>query len=714
MLKNSALKQSLAKLFSPKAIAIYGVSSDTRKIGSTILTNLITSGYQGKLFPINPKYETLFGYRCYPDAKSIPHKVDLAIMAIPAEFSEFVLKDCHKKKIKNLVIISAGYKETGEEGIVLEKKLQDLAAQYEINIVGPNCLGLIVTEAKMNASFAATSATEGDIAFMSQSGAVCTAMLDMANARNLGFSHFVSMGNKANLNENNFLDYWLKSEKVKVIGAYLEEFEDGLDFCLIKEKLKIEKPVLVLHPGHTDAAQKAISSHTGSLAGSAEVIGAALKKHGITLVETLDQLYGTMMTFSWSTLPKGKRIGIITNAGGPGIVATDVIIDQGLVLAELTDETKTALASVLPKTASVNNPVDIIGDAMTDRYQHALEVLLHAPEVDSILLILTPQRVTQIEDTAKLLISLKNKTGKPVIPVFIGGTYVAAGLKRMFDNKVVGFDSLDLAVYSLRKATEYGNYLKSKNTGGKGTLTSIGKKRNVELESVAKELRPLAESKVKDLLESYGFTLPKTAIVVHTLEEGLASLKTIGFPVVIKATTEDIVHKTDFKAIYTNIDNEKDFTKALTELQKNIYEKTGRDHPPVLLQEQVMANEELFIGIKRDGNAEVYEKEGKGFGHLVLFGKGGINTEVYKDISSDILPLSEKDINRMISATKVSQIINGVRGAKPLAKKRLLETILLIQKLVYSYPEIAEIDFNPVMITEKDCYMVDAKIFLKA
>lgn len=711
MLKQTALKHNLAKMFAPKAIAIYGVSTDTRKIGSTILTNLITSGYEGKLFPINPKYSSIFGYRCYPDAQSIPFKVDLAIMAVPAEFSEIVLKDCAKRKIKNLVIISAGYKEVGGTGVELEQKLQKLATKYEINILGPNCLGLIVTDSKMNASFAATSAAPGDIAFMSQSGAVCTAMLDMANARNLGFSHFVSLGNKAVLDENSLLEYWLPSQRVKVIGAYLEEFTDGLDFCALQDKLNTHKPVIVLHPGHTTAAQKAISSHTGSLAGSAQVIGAALKKHGITLVDTLDQLYGAMMSLAWNKIPQGKRVAIITNAGGPGIIATDALVDAGLVLAELSEATKTALQSKLPSTASVHNPVDIIGDAMSDRYQHALEVLMNAPEVDSILLILTPQRVTQIEDTAKLLVSLKNKTGRPIVPVFIGGSYVAAGLKRLYDNKIVGFDSLDLAVDALKRTTEYGLYLQTKKRQ-QYKLSDISKTRPVELGRIPTNLSALAEVRVQELLTKFGFTLPQ-AMVVRNLEEALKAAAKINYPLVIKATTEDVVHKTEFKAIYTNITNEAQLTKALTQLQEGIYRTTGRDYPPVLMQAQIQAEEELFIGVKRDGRANVYTKEGKGFGHLILFGKGGIHTEIYKDIVSDVIPMSEQEVKDLIDSTKVSAIINGVRGSSALAKKQLVETIKNIQRLVYSYPEIAEVDFNPVMITKQACYLVDAKIFVQ-
>jgi acetyl coenzyme A synthetase (ADP forming)-like protein len=704
------MNTNLAKLFAPKSIAIYGVSRDTSKIGSTIFANLLSSGYMGKLFPINPKYSELYGHTCYPKIKNVPHRVDLAIMAIPAEFAPEVVKDCAAKGVKNLVIISAGFSEVGEVGKELELKLGKLAEKHELNILGPNCLGLIVPEANMNASFAPANVAPGDVAFMSQSGAVCTAMLDVANHLNFGFSHFVSIGNKLNVNENDFLSYWLNSEKVRVIGAYLEEFADGYDFISTKERKGIEKPVVVIHPGKSAEARAAISSHTGSLAGSDELIDAALEKKGITRVNTISEAFSAMMAFSWGKLPKGKRVGLVTNAGGPGIIATDILVANGLEMPKLSEELSAQLAAVLPATAGLHNPIDVLGDANAERYRLAIELLEASDEVDIVIVLLTPQLVTQIEDTAKLLINLYKHSTKTILPVFLGGRYVNAGVQRLVDNRIPAVTDLEIAGFVLNKMYKYAQYLKQRHKVLQ--LSELKQAHKRELHAGA-ELKTLPETAVQQLLNDFGFTLPRSA-VVRNLEEALAAAKEIQYPLVLKATTEDIVHKTDFKALYVGIENDTALAKALTDLQGNIYKHTGRDYPPVLMQQMVKAEEELFIGAKRDGAADVYSKNGRGFGHLLLFGKGGIYTEVYQDISRVLLPASVKQLESVVTSTKVYKVIAGARGKKPLAQKALLDTIHKLQSLLLTYPEIAEVDFNPVMLTHKHSYVVDAKLFVKA
>lgn len=708
-------------MFSPRGIAVYGVSRDTNKIGSTIFTNLIASHYKGRLVPINPKYDEVFGYKCYPKATAIPYRIDLAIMAVPAELCLGIVKDCAKKKIKNLVIISAGFKEVGEAGAVLEAKLQKLAAELDVNILGPNTLGLITAESEMNASFSAANILAGDIAFMSQSGAICTAMLDLANSRNLGFSHFVSIGNKIDITENDLLEYWLASEKVKVVGGYIEEFADGYDFVNLKSKLGVEKPIVIMHPGVSAAAQSAMSSHTGSLAGSSAVISTSLKRAGITQVNTISESYAALTAFNWTKLPAGRRIGVITNAGGPGIIATDLIEKYNLQLAEISTEAQAELAKALPAAASLSNPIDVIGDAMANRYQHALTVLLAQENVDAVVVILTPQLVTQIEDTAKLIINLSKSASKPIIPVFVGGRYVQAGLQRLADNRIAAFDELDLAVSTFARLCDYSEYLKVRKKSTIDLSELKGKRRPDLVEGTSTQLKPLPESVVESMLHQFDITTPVSGIVrswedaegflAYNLKEwGLKKL----YPLVIKATSEDILHKTDFKAIYLDIMNEADFKHKLTKLQEAIYMATKREYPPILVQQQIRAEEELYIGVKRDGGSDVYSSQGKGFGHMLLFGKGGIHTEVYRDIASDMLPLTEKEILKLINTPKVAQILNGVRGSKPLAIKKLGELIMNLQRLVVTYPEIAEMDINPVMITQKNCYVVDAKILVKA
>jgi acetyl coenzyme A synthetase (ADP forming)-like protein len=700
--------KSLSKTFAPNSIAIYGVSQDTRKVGSTILANLQRGGFTGKIFPINPNYQELFGYTCYPKASVIPHRVDLAVMAIPGQFYKQVLEDCNQKKIKNLVIISAGFSEVGEEGKAMEDDIKKLADKYEIDVLGPNCLGLLVSSSNLNLSFAANDIYPGDIAFFSQSGAVCTALLDMAQVSHLGFSHFVSIGNKVDINENDLLPYWLQSNKVKVIGGYLEEFDDGYDFITAKAKLKVEKPIVLLKPGKSEQAAEAITSHTGSLAGSDDVISAALEKHGITRVSDLDEMHSTLMAFSWFNHLEGNRVAILTNAGGPGIIGTDLVESSGLELATLSADTKRRLAKVLPPTANTHNPIDVVGDALADRYLNALLILEEEKNVDTIVLILTPQLVTQIEDTAKGVISFVKNYKKPVIPVFIGGEYVNAGIARLFDNKVPVFTNLTEAISALAKVCKYNEYLARHSKFI--NVKKIVERRKPNLVKDLSSATILPEIDAKGLMEEFEIDYIDTE-VVHTLEEAEAAATKIGYPIVIKASVEQVVHKTDFKAIFTNIHDKKELKEALTQLQENIYKKTKVDHPPVVLQKQAQSGLELFVGIKRDGGVNVYE-DGVGFGHLLLFGTGGIYTEVYQDIANILLPATVDELLSAIKSTKAYRIINGERGLPELHLQKLIAQLRNIQTMVLTYPEIKEMDVNPLILTEKSATIVDAKIFV--
>lgn len=690
---------NLDRIFKAKSIAIYGASTNPEKIGSIIFYNLISSEYEGRIYPINPKYEKINGYKCYKDAASIKDNVDLAIMAIPAEFILDVLADCHKKGIKSLAIISAGFSEAGDEGKILEDKMIYLAEKYGIEIFGPNSLGMVVTGSKMNASFAASNAEEGGIALISQSGAICTSFLDLANVSELGFSHLLSIGNKSMINENHFTEYFLKNKETSVIGAYLEEFQDGNEFINLKNKIGKEKPIVVMSPGVTDAAKDAIKSHTGSLSTSHSVIESALDKYGIMSVNNISQMFNLLMGFEWvNCLPDGNRVGIITNAGGVGILATDALVESGLEIAKLSNETIKKLEEFLPPEAHASNPIDVIGDARTDRYRQALDILADADEVDSIFVILTPQLVTEIEDTAKLLATKMKNIDKPVIPVFLGGEYVQTGIRRLNNNKLLCFNDLNAAVFVLDKITEYADYLDRKVS----LKYSLPKTKTALQRYAGPELAALPEHISQDLADEFELTIPKS-FVVNSAIEAVQKAKKIGYPVVIKASTEDVVHKTDLKAIYLNINDDADLTKKSNKLLKDLMELTKRKDVGFLIQQQVKAEAEVFIGIKRDDS----------FGRIMLFGTGGIYTEVYKDISQAFLPLSKKELTDLVNSANVTKIIDGFRGLPKLAKDSLIANMMKIQKMVLTYPEIAEIDINPAMMTEDKCYLADIKIFVK-
>ncbi|MEP7103156.1 MAG: acetate--CoA ligase family protein [Candidatus Dojkabacteria bacterium] len=718
----------LNSLFNPKSVAIVGVSEDPAKLGSVMLSNLNEGKYKGEIYPVNPKYKELFGYKCYPKVSSIKEDVDCAIIVIPAGVVPEILEDCGIKKVKTAIIISAGFKEVGPVGEELEKRISSIARKYNIRILGPNCLGAIVPKNKINMSFAASHPLEGDIAFVSQSGAFCTAILDMSLQRNVGFSHFVSFGNKIDLNENDFLEDWLEDDEVKVIGGYLEEVDSGLDLVEIYKETDAKKPFIVLKPGESVQAQKAISSHTGSLAGSTEVFQTAMSQAGITTVKDVNQMFNLMMGFSWSKLPQGKKVAIVTNAGGPGIIATDEVIKRGLEMAQISEESKIAMRDLLPPNASLNNPIDVIGDALAERYKAPIDVLMKDKNVDIILVVLTPQLVTQIEDTAKLIINSTKLGDKPIFAVFLGGKYVSFGLQRLYDDKIPAFNDIDQAVDVIAAMEKYSEF-KDSLKGGKNLFNDLIDK-NLEDGKYRKELLQvfeksngneiaLNEELTSKIAVEVGLDLPEylaLKIEKGTFEKFLEFAKG-RYPLVLKTPADVIAHKTDKKAIYLNLKNDKELESAYNELIQTIEKEMSTQGgkiktPSLILQEQIIGAKEVFIGVKRDGDADVYKGRKGGFGHLITFGTGGIYTEIYHDIAYSLVPSSEEEILESFKTTKIFKIIEGARGLPPLNLKAILKAIQAIQKLVIYYPEISSIDLNPVLLNEKRAVCVDLKFFV--
>lgn len=706
----------LDEMFEPKSIAIVGVSQDPSKLGSVILTNLMNAGYKGEIYPVNPKYPEIFGYKSYAKVSEIPANVEMVCIAVPAPFVKDTIEDAGKKGVKAAVVITAGFKETGEDGIKLEKEILEIAEKYGIRILGPNCLGLMTPKAGVNVSFAASNPLEGGVAFLSQSGAFCTAILDMSLEKNLGFSHFVSMGNKSDLDENEIVEYWFDRPEVKVMGAYLEEIANGQKLLEIVNRKKASKPLIIMKPGKTNEAKAAISSHTGSMAGSIQTFQTAMRQAGIIEAEEINHMFNLMMGFSWSNFPKGKNVAVITNAGGPGIMATDSIIENGLKMAKLSDETREKIAKCLPPTASTLNPIDVIGDALAERYKAPIDILVEDENVDSILVILTPQLVTQIEETSKLIINTARLAKKPIFAVFLGGKYVMNGLQRMYDNRVPAFRYINDAVGVLKSMYEFGQLQEqsineSQNRAevlknlGKGQYTEELRReiKNGEMVGISEELSIKLSNEV-------GIDLPRQA-VTYSVEEAVEFARD-KYPVVIKATSDMIAHKTEEKALYLGIEDDEELTANYTRLSNMIKTKFNKENPTILVQEMVKAEEEIFIGANRDGDANAYDENTSGFGHLLAFGKGGIFTEVYKDIEYSLVPASRFDIFEAFKKTKVSQIVRGARGKDPLAMEEVLKTIEAIQKLVILYPDIASVDINPLLLTKNRAVAVDVKIFV--
>jgi len=701
--------KNLDSLFNPKSIAIVGASSDPTKIGSTLLLNVINSGFSGNIYPINPKYEELYGLKCYKNLSSIEENIDVVCIAIPKEFVKEIIKEAAENRVKNAVIITAGFSEVGEEGRELEKDILRIAQTGGLSIVGPNCLGYFSSSAKLNLSFASSTPIAGNVAFLSQSGAFCTALLDMSIPKNLGFSHLVSIGNKSDINEIDLLENFIADERVKVIGMYLEEIKNGIKFVEIAKKST--KPIILLKPGESNEAKEAIASHTGSLAGSKEIIESACSKAGVIKVNSIKELFNTLNFFSFvKNFESIENIAILTNAGGPGIIATDSIVRNTFKLAKLSKSTVEELKANLPTTANTHNPVDVIGDSLADRYKISLDLLEKDENVDAVLVLLTPQKVTQIEETAKAIIQRAIVSEKPILPCFLGEHHLDSAFKLFYENRIPSFIEIEESVQVLVNLRKYERSLANKDEIAESSNKS--RENSSEMQAFVhmnKGSTPIPEELVHSILAEHKVDVPKQR-VVNNLADALDFADKL-YPLAIKALSEDLPHKTELKAVFLNIKDRAELKKRYRELSGNLAKVLNRDNPRILVQEFIESKQQFFIGANRDGDIDVYETK-QGFGHILALGHGGIYTEVYKDIATVLVPASLTELLKALETTKIWKIIKGFRGEEPLAIRELLLTLAKIQDIILSYPEIKSIDINPVLLTRSRAVAVDVKMYI--
>ncbi|MDD4381855.1 MAG: acetate--CoA ligase family protein [Candidatus Dojkabacteria bacterium] len=697
-------------ILNPKSIAIVGASIDAEKIASVILKNLLEGGYNGKIYPINPKYVEIQGRKAYPTIIDVPDNIDMVCIAIPYQFVEEVVDQCVEKNVKTVVIISAGFKEVGGEGEELENRITEKLKNAGIRLLGPNCLGYIDNRAKINLSFARENPGEGDIAFISQSGAFCTAILDMACEKGLGFSHIISLGNKADIHENELMEQLFSDTNVKALALYLEQFTDGKEFVSLSQRAK--KPILLIAPGSSEKAKEAITSHTGSLASSYDTTIAAVKKGNIVLAENSEELFALINLIHINILPKGKSIAIVTNAGGPGIIATDMVEKEGLILADIGEKTQQKLLGILPKETSIKNPIDILGDAKSDRYEDTIKAILDENEIDSILVLLTPQLITEIEETAQKIVEISKTSPKPIYTCFLGGKDIKSGQRILELNRVPFFNDIEEAIHLISKLVKFEEGTnKRKIMDVKEYIKRPKYKKEILRITKDNDITIMPDRLAIKILEEFKIDTPKQAVVTG-IEEG-TDFAALNFPVAIKATAQDLQHKTDFKGLYLDIRTITEFEEKFNELKETLVKVTGNKSSEILIQEMIDSKLEFFIGANREGDSDIYEEKGLGFGHLIAIGLGGIYTEVYKDIKHMLVPEDNMSVEEAIDDTKVSMIINGYRGKPKLAKDRLVDLIIKIQRLLVSYPQIVSMDINPVMLTEDRAVVVDAKFYLK-
>jgi acetyltransferase len=696
------------EILSPSSIAIVGASTNPKGIGTVILQNLISDGYEGKIYPINPKYQEILGKKAYPDVLAIEEDIDQVCIAIPASATEDVVDQCIEKGVKSIVIVAAGFKEIGGDGAKLEERISEKVKEAGIRLLGPNCLGYINNKAKINLTFARKNPGLGSIAFISQSGAFCTAILDMAQADKFGFSHVISIGNKADIFENELIEKFQKDSDIDAIALYIEQFTDGKEYVKLAQASK--KPIIVITPGSSEKAQEAISSHTGSLASSYDTLVTAFRKSNTVMVDSSVELYNMIRVIKSKKLPKGNKVGVVTNAGGPGVIATDNIEKENLELAELSEKSIKELQKELPAAAAVNNPVDVLGDALAERYEKAITIVENDKNVDSLLVILTPQLVTDIVGTAEKIVKLQEKSNKPIFVCFLGKEDVKTGTDMLREYGVYVSDNIELTVELIRKLSEY-----STNKNVDIVKVEDIKKSSDKIENVLKyttnEVKILPDEIVEEILKEHSIEIPEQ-IITPNIEDAM-SFAVNRFPVVIKAASKDLAHKTDFKAIYLDIRTVSEFETKIYELREAISKKTGVTSPDILVQEMIKGKAEIFIGANREGDSEIYKEDGRGFGHLLAIGQGGIYTEVYKDIEHVLLPTNRVSIEKALERTKISKIINGYRGKPELPKEKLLDILENIQRMLISYPQIVSLDINPVMLSEDRAVAVDVKMYLK-
>ncbi|WP_041438613.1 acetate--CoA ligase alpha subunit [Thermodesulfobium narugense] len=689
----------LDMFFKPRSIAIIGASSEEKKLGYAVLKNVIDGGYKGNIYPINPKADYILGYKCYKSVLDIPDDLDLVVFVIPSKFVNPVMRECAQKGVKGAIVITAGFKETGLEGAKLERELKEIVKSNNIRLVGPNVLGLIDTHNSINASFASFMPKKGNIGFISQSGAFATAIMDWAAANDIGFSKFISIGNKADVNEIDLLEVLKDDNDTDVILMYLESIDNGRAFMDIAYKTSKVKPIIVLKSGTTAAGAKAATSHTGSLAGSDQAYTSAFKQCGVIRASTVEDLFDLAIGFAYQPLLNGNNIAIITNAGGPGIMASDAIENFGLRLATLSNDTVEELRKNLPSAAAVYNPVDVLGDALADRYEFALSKVLRDENVDGAMVILTPQVYTQVNETAESIVKAKDPK-KPIFSIFMGGKTISAATKYLMENSVPNYSFPERAGFVFKSMHDRRIWLNKPEP--------VYRKFDTKFELAEKSLRSedrsrrpsLGDWEVREVFEGYGFTLPKTLLATTSLEASDFA-EELGFPVVMKIASPDILHKTDVGGVKVGLRNKDEVIRAFDDIMISV----RRYFPDaeiwgVSVQQMLPPGKDVIIGSVKDPQ----------FGHMIMFGLGGIYVEVLKDVSFRIVPVSESDAMNMIREIKSFKLLSGARGEKGVDQNAIVDAILRVSNLVTDFPEIVELDINPLRVFEEGAVAIDMRL----
>ncbi|MBW6464250.1 MAG: acetate--CoA ligase [Firmicutes bacterium] len=695
-------------LFNPRHVAVIGASRSPQKIGHAILGNILNSGFKGKVYPVNPKEDEIAGLKSYCSVKDIGKPIDMAVISVPAAHVVKVAEECGEAGVKGLIIITAGFKEVGSEGLKQERRLIEICRKYNMRMLGPNCVGLMDTHTPLNASFAKGFPDEGNISFISQSGAMLVSILDWSFEMGMGFSRFISLGNKADLNEIDFIESCANDPQTKVILCYVEDITDGSRFIEACKEASKHKPIIILKSGTSTAGAQAASSHTGALAGSDRAYEAAFKQSGVLRVESMNELFDLARAFSTQPLPKNSRVAIVTNAGGPAIVTTDAVEKYGLKMSRFTKDTIDKLRENLPAEANLYNPVDIIGDAMNDRYHFALNTVLADKNVDSALVLLCPAALTEPEKTAETIVGLsKEYAEKPVMAVYMGGKTLAEGKKYLIENGIPDFTFPEPSVRSLQGMIRYAEYIADKPPVNKVELPGINKEavRKIIDNVLADKRVVLLGHEASDVMAAYGIPSSKS-ILAKSEDEAARISAEIGFPVAMKISSPRIAHKTDVGGVEIGIYNEGEVKNAYRRIMEKVtYYLPDAPIHGIEVQNMVDDGVEIIIGMSRDIQ----------FGPLIVFGLGGIYVNLMEDVTFRLASALDNldEANRMITETKAYTLLKGYRGKKPADISALTDAILRTARLVSDFNEITEMDINPVRIHHQGATALDVKITIE-
>lgn len=697
----------LNNIFNPQRIALIGVTTNPNSVSGKVLINLVSGGFRGVVYPVNPEHEAVMGIPCYPDVTSLPKVPDLAIICTPAVKVPEMVKACGAFGIRGIIIISAGFKEIGDEGKKLEDEIRAVLKEIpDMRIIGPNCLGIIVPGLKLNASFAADMPKPGNIAFISQSGALCTSVLDWAIEGKIGFSQFVSIGNSIDVEFGDLIDYFGEDENTKCIILYIESIQNPRKFMTAARAFARKKPIVVYKAGRFPESAHVAASHTGAMASEDAVYDAAFQRAGLARVYEIGDIFSVAELIGRNRFPQGPRLGIITNAGGPGVMATDALIASNGILAELSTETMTLLNENLPEFWSHGNPVDVLGDARAKRIAKATQIVLNDPNVDAVLVILTPQAMTSPNATAKEISALVSSTRKPILAAWLGGQSMHEADDILVENGIPSYKTPEQAIRAFMTLVAYNRNLATLYETPKDIPVEFNidrQQKRAEFKELIKGQGPvLAENISKSILENYGIstTLP---VFAATADEAVDTAGKTGFPVVLKIHSPDITHKSDVGGVQLNLGTEKQVRAAFERIMETASIRCPDARVEgVTVQKMVSPKDavEMILGIKKDSV----------FGTVLMIGMGGITAELFSDKALGFPPLNERLARRMIESLRIYPLLRGYRGSQPKNTEKLIQVLIRLSYLAADYPEITELDINPLLVTPDEVIALDARV----